>query len=71
MFIGLLALTIDSMVTHEKLSVVFTVIIAATLIYFFMGIWVSSYLAVLISTVIGALMGALLTSPKQDKMEVA
>lgn len=50
MFIGLLALTIDSMVTHEKLSVVFTVMIASILIYVFVGIWASSYLAVLIAT---------------------
>ena len=71
MFIGLLALTIDSMVTYEKLSVVLIVMIASILIYFVVGVFTSSYLAVLIATVIGALVGAILTSPKQDKsMEV-
>ena len=68
MFIGLLALTLDSMVNHEKLPVVLTVVVSAVLLYFFAGIIVSSYVAVLIATIVGALIGAIMTNPENKRV---
>ena len=68
MFIGLLALTLDSMVKHEKLPVVLTVVVSAVLLYFFAGIIVSSYVAVLIATIVGALIGAIMTNPENKRV---
>ena len=64
MFIGLLVLTLDSMVKTEPLRIVLTVLASSAVIYYLAGIVTSSYVAVLIATIIGALIGALMSRPK-------
>lgn len=67
MFIGLLVLTLDSMVKNERLTVVLTVLFSTMLIYYLVGIVTSSYVAVLIATLIGALIGAVMSTPKETR----
>ena len=64
MFIGLLVLTLDSMVKTEPLRIVLTVLVSSAVIYGVAGIVTSSYVAVLIATIIGALIGARMSTPK-------
>lgn len=65
MFIGLFILTAASMFKTQCVKTVLTVIISSGLIYFLAGIVVSAYIATLIATVTGALIGAVLTAPKR------
>ena len=67
MFIGLLVLTLDSMVKNERLTVVLTVLFSTMLIYYLVGIVTSSYVAVLIATLIGALIGAVMSTPQETR----
>lgn len=67
MFIGLLVLTLDSMVKNERLTIVLTVLFSTVLIYYLVGIVTSSYVAVLIATLIGALIGAVMSTPKETR----
>ncbi|GAB2022603.1 AzlC family ABC transporter permease [Pseudolactococcus yaeyamensis] len=72
MFIGLLVLTLDSMLKNDRLGVVLTVLISTILIYYLAGIFASSYIAILIATITGAMIGAMMIKPKNDtKAEVA
>ena len=67
MFIGLLVLTLDSMVKTEPLRIVLTVLVSSAVIYGVAGIVTSGYVAVLIATIIGALIGAVMSTPKQTR----
>ena len=67
MFIGLLVLTLDSMVKTEPLRIVLTVLVSSAVIYGVAGIVTSGYVAVLIATIIGALIGAVMSTPEQTR----
>ncbi|GFH41648.1 branched-chain amino acid transporter AzlC [Lactococcus hodotermopsidis] len=70
MFVGLFILTADSMFQNERVKVVLTVILSSTIIYFLAGIIMTTYVAILIATVIGAVIGAAFTSPKNKEVGV-
>lgn len=69
MFIGLFILTLDAMLQHDRLKVVLIVLIATASIYYVAGRFTSSYVAVLIATILGALIGALMTGPTRQQIE--